>query len=299
MKTLQHAVQTPINPERVVILGAKGVIGKALQKVLEHNAIPLLALGREEIDLTSEGAEKKLTAYLNLTDTVVFLSTITPDKGRGNAAFMKNARMAEVACAAFEKVSPAHVVYLSSDTVYPLSEGVIDETTPAEPENLYGLMHLAREYMFRENLSSPLACLRSTLVYSEEDTHNSYGPNRFRRMAKQDGVIRLFGNGEEKRDHIFVQDLAQLILHVIRYRSSGVLNLVTGRSISYADLANTVASFFDAPIEIQTSKRQNPITHRHYDPALIHKAFPFFSFTPLQEGLATTHKKELELISTQ
>ena len=290
---------TPQAPQRVVILGARGVIGKALARTCEKEGLPTLCLGREEIDLTREGAGETLAGYLTPDDALVFLSTITPDKGRGNDAFIANVRMAEQVCIALHNVSPAHVIYLSSDTVYPLSEGVIDETTPTQPENLYGAMHLTREYMLRESTTVPLACLRSTLVYSSEDTHNSYGPNRFRRMIAQDGAIRLFGKGEEKRDHIFVEDVAQLIYHTLCFQGTGALNLVTGNSISYADLAAAVAAHYDTQVDIQTTERKNPITHRHFDAACIYKAFPFFRFTPLQEGLARVRREEQKVMTIQ
>src|SRR3546814_11446336 len=63
--------------------------------------------------------------------------------------------------------------------------------------------------------------LRPTLIYGAEDTHNSYGPNRLRRMARKDARITLFGAGEETRDHISVDDVYRLILLTLRHRSEG------------------------------------------------------------------------------
>jgi nucleoside-diphosphate-sugar epimerase len=150
-------------------------------------------------------------------------------------------------------------------------------------------MHLAREMMVKSATKAPVAVLRSTLVYGAEDTHNSYGPNRLRRMAHKDGKITLFGKGEETRDHILVHDVAALTMLVLSHRSTGTLNLATGRSITYAELAKKVAALFDGPIDIIGTSRQNPITHRHFDVTAIHKAFPTFTFTPLDKGLAKAH----------
>ena len=47
-----------------------------------------------------------------------------------------------------------------------------------------------------------LAILRPTLIYGAGDPHNGYGPNRFRRLAATGKPIILFGEGEERRDHV-------------------------------------------------------------------------------------------------
>ena len=66
-------------------------------------------------------------------DAVVMLAAVTPDKGRGPAAFMTNIRMGAAVCAALEKVELAHVVYVSSDAVYGAAGGLLSETSCAEP----------------------------------------------------------------------------------------------------------------------------------------------------------------------
>lgn len=280
------------NPERVVILGGTGVIGQALQERLSHLHIPYLSLGSAELDLSQNSSVEKLVSTLQPSDTVVFLSTITPNRGRGIEAFCRNIQFAENFCKALEKVTPSHVIYLSSDTVYSLDRGLISEESPLDPENLFGAMHLAREYMIKESSKAPTAMLRSTLVYSANDTHNSYGPNRMRRQAQNEGKIPLFGGGEERRDHIFVEDLATIIGLVVLNKSEGVLNLATGVSTSYRELAEKTASLFDTPVEIVPSERKNPITHRHFDVSQIFKSFPSFSFTPLDVGLKKAYEGE-------
>ena len=104
------------------------------------------------------------------------------------------------------------------------------------------------------------------------------------------GKITLGGGGEETRDHIFVEDIAKLIGLVLQYRSSGTLNLATGRSVSFFDLAQLVAQQFDRDVEIVCTERKAPITHRAFDVAALLQAFPKFVFTPLEQGLASTHQ---------
>jgi len=291
---LNHLNEKPINPARVVVLGARGFIGRALVAALQQARIAALPVSSADLDLTAENAGGRLAAMLQPDDAVVLLSALTPDKGRGLQPFLANIRMAASLCHALTKVTPSHVVYVSSDSVYPMRAGLISEEACAEPEDLYGMMHLAREMMIKSATTTPVAVLRTTLVYGAADTHNSYGPNRLRRMARKDGKIALFGQGEETRDHILVDDVAVMTVLALRHRSAGTLNVATGRSISYAELAKKVASLFDRPVEIVGAVRQTPITHRHFDVTALRKAFPTFAFTSLEDGLAKAHREMME-----
>lgn len=289
---LTHNAVEPGRPRRVVILGGRGFVGKRLTERLAAEDIPVRSIGRDSIDLAADDAEERLLDELQPGDAVVLLAALTPDKGRGVPAFLANLRVGAAVHAALERRRVAHVVYVSSDAVYPFRAALIDESSCAEPTDLYGAMHLAREIMLKQGTEVPVAILRPTLIYGAGDTHNSYGPNRLRRMARKDGRIVLFGAGEETRDHIYIDDAVALIALVLSYRSSGILNLASGHSISFAALAEKVARQFSTPVEIAGTPRQNPITHRTFDVTAIHKTFPEFVFTPLDKGLAMAHRNE-------
>jgi nucleoside-diphosphate-sugar epimerase len=289
---LTHGHAEARAPARVVVLGAGGFVGHELVAHLRAKGTALLALGRGELDLAAEPAGEQLAAVLRNDDTLVFLSALTPDKGRGIPPFLANLRMGAAVCAALERSPVAHVIYLGSDAVYPFREGLVSEQSCAEPTDLYGAMHLAREIMVKQATKAPVAVLRPTLIYGVGDTHNSYGPNRFRRAARKDKRIALFGEGEETRDHILIGDVVRLIDRVIGHRSAGLLNLATGNSIAYADLAKSVAALFAEPVEVAGTPRQNPVTHRHFDITAMRRAFPDFAFTPLARGIEEVHRQD-------
>jgi nucleoside-diphosphate-sugar epimerase len=132
---------------------------------------------------------------------------------------------------------------------------------------------------------TPLAVLRPTLVYGAGDTHNGYGPNRFLRTARAQRTIALFGRGEEQRDHVFVDDVARVVELAIAHRSAGVVNVATGVSRSFAEVAGLVAAMVPGTT-VETKARSGPVTHRRFDTAALRTAFPSLSMTPLEEGLA-------------
>jgi len=286
-----HQNRTPLEPARVVLLGARGFIGAAIRKELDTRRIPCLPLTSASLNLAEPSAADKLAAALKATDTVVMLAALTPDKGRDIATLMKNLAMMQNTCAAIEKTGCAHLVYFSSDAVYDTAVSRVSEDTAASPQDLYGVMHYAREIMARSLTKVPILVLRPTLVYGLDDTHNSYGPNRFRRAAQKDSKIVLFGGGEETRDHIHVEDLAALTVRCLVQRSTGTLNAATGISHSFYEVALAVARQFRDPVEIVKTPRANPVTHRHYDIASTIKAFQDIRFIPLDEGVARVHRE--------
>jgi UDP-glucose 4-epimerase len=190
-------------------------------------------------------------------------------------------------------VTLAHVVNISSDAVYADGPVPLDEASPAAPETLHGAMHLAREIAFRTGLSAPLAILRPSLLYGAADPHNCYGPNRFRRLAAAGEDIMLFGEGEERRDHVLVDDLAELVCRVLTQCSTGTLNIATGEVHSFRDIAERVIELAPRKVAIRTSPRQGPMPHNGYRPfdiAGCRAAFPDFAYTALANGLARVQR---------
>lgn len=292
---MQHQYTEPKHPERVVILGSKGFLGQELSKKLKILNIPFIALSSSDIDLTKPDSIHKLGSILKSTDTLVMFSAITPDKGRDLDAFMRNITMAYHVCAALKNTPVAHTLYLSSDAVYAGDIALVSDNTQASTTDLYGTMHKTREVMFQSTVSeSNLAILRLTITYGFADTHNSYGPNRFRRLAEKEKKITLFGNGEETRDHIFIEDAIQVIVEVLRHKSYGVMNLASGKSYSFMEVAEAVAKLYDESINIEGTPRKTPITHRHYDITLLYKLFPNVKWHSLEEGLKKTHKQQMQ-----
>jgi nucleoside-diphosphate-sugar epimerase len=143
--------------------------------------------------------------------------------------------------------------------------------------------------MLRAAFSGPLAFVRPTLTYGIDDPHNGYGPNRFRRLAAEGKEIVLFGDGEERRDHVAVDDIAELILRVVLERSSGVFNAVSGDVVSFRALAEFIAGKFTPSISIKGSPRVGPMPHnglRPFAPSAALDSFPGFRFTRWQDGIA-------------
>ena len=256
--------KTKIKPKRIVIFGSGGFIGKNLISFLENENFNVIGIGSKDIDLTKRNAVSQIKDLIKENDNVVFLSALTPDKGKDLNTYNKNIEMINNLISGIYEKKLNHFLYFSSDAVYGFDQTLITEKTPISPSDYYSLMHITRELMIKNEIKCPFLLLRPTAVFGFGDTHNSYGPNRFINNAISEKKIILGGEGEETRDHIFVSDLVQLTVLCILYKSSGILNAASGFSISFMELAKLIKENLPN-IEIKTTKRNNPITYRSFN----------------------------------
>jgi nucleoside-diphosphate-sugar epimerase len=284
---LEHLNPSPVPPKRVVVMGAAGFVGGAIAARMARDGVPVLALGRAEVDLLLENASEKLGRLLRPGDSFVAASARAPVKN--NDMLVENIVMARTMVRALADAPVAHVINISSDAIYADSDRPLTESSVAAPGSLHGAMHLARELMFRAEIKAPLAMLRPSLLYGARDPHDGYGPNRFRRLALEGEPITLFGEGEERRDHVFIDDVAELAAQVLYRRSAGALNIACGEVRSFKEIAQMAARLSKKNVAVKGTPRIGPMPHKGYRPfdtGAIRSAFPSFRFTPFEVAYA-------------
>ncbi|MES2307994.1 MAG: NAD(P)-dependent oxidoreductase [Verrucomicrobiota bacterium] len=288
--SLNHRRPEPVYPSRVVILGAGGFVGRHTAQALAGKT-ELVLLTRKEVDLLQSSASEKLAAVLREGDTLVVTSALAPCKSA--EMLMENMQMIEQVCKAITLQKPSHLIYISSDAVYQDSMERLNEQSPALPDSYHGCMHRVREVALQNSYEGPFSIIRPTLIYGFDDPHNGYGPNQFIRKALAHEAISLFGKGEELRDHIAVEDVAEIIRRVIVHQSEGIVNAVTGKEISFRSIAQLVQKIVDPSLSIQKNPRKGPMPHngfRAFDPQGLETAFPDFKCRSIQEGLSSFQK---------
>lgn len=284
---LKHLNATATKPQRVVIVGAAGFVGSTTARNLKSKGIATLNLSSQDLDLLQPAAEQKLADLIQPGDVLLVIAAIAPCKNAEQ--LIQNLNMQQAVCAAIKakSVDLSQVIYISSDAVYADDVSLATEESNMQPSSFHGMMHAARELMLKAVVGTiPLVILRPSVLYGLDDPHNGYGPNRFLRLARDQKNIGLFGGGEEQRDHIYVEDVAEIIAQTILNRSNGTLNIATGTSHSFKDIADLAVQLTNATVVVEPSVRQNPVTHRHFDITACRQAFPSFRYTELAAGLA-------------
>lgn len=246
-----------------VVIGSAGFIGTYLTRALLADGVD-----RTVVDLADSAASKKLGAIVDGKSCVFCANGGLGQNGWDASA---NLRILEPFLAVADRC--ADITYLSSDMVYPYDVTVTEDLLPV-PDSVYGEMHLAREKALLDAVGNRLLIARLAQVYGSGDTHNAYGPCRMLREASLGGPIIVKGRGEERRDHIHIQDAVKLLTSLIRNAATGVFNIATGQAVSFEDVAKYVQSV--VPSDINYEPRTVPIKHRDFDVSKLREIFPDF-----------------------
>lgn len=269
---------------RVIILGSSGYIGSSLKNYLKKR-IKVIGIDRNKIDFLKKNSFKKLSSIVKRHDIIINAVAIAPCKNiqdlNKNIIIINNIQKGLKNKKIFKYIN------ISSDAVYPdLKKRITEKITP-DPVSIHGLMHFNREKIINLSLDCKIVHVRPTLVYGYGDPHGGYGPNLFYKTVVNDNVIKLFGIGEEIRDHVYIDDLVFLISKIIFKNFKGIINIVTGNGITFKQIALDFKKN-NKKIKIISLKRTIPIPHNGYrlfNNRLIKKLFPNFKFNSFLKNL--------------
>jgi nucleoside-diphosphate-sugar epimerase len=275
-----------------VVIGAAGFVGRAVSDTLAATGANVLRLSRAQVDLDVDAATARLIDMLKPEDCVVIAAVKVPCR-TADMVVHNLAMLVRIANAL--KARPVdHVVYVSSDAVYTDSTTPLTEDSFKGPDNLYGIMQLTREIMLRDAVPArSLTFVRPTMIYGAADPHGGYGPNQYFRLARANKDIVLFGEGEERRDHVFIGDVAEIITRIVRQRSTGAINVASGNVHSFRAVAEQVAALLGNKVRVTGTKRTGPMPHggyRPFDVTAIGAAFPDLRMTQLPQGVERLHR---------
>ena len=215
--------------QAVLLLGGEGFIGSALAQALRQQGETVYVVGRNN--------RGNLEDWLPLCGTVLHLASgSTPGSSARNpgleaANIALTLRLLEL----LQAYPSVHLVYFSSGgTVYgnPAQIPVHEDSTIA-PLSFYGAGKAAQEAFCQAARGRGLAV---TIVRPS----NAYGPGQSLRQgfglvrtmlehARQGTQPEIWGDGEAVRDYIFIDDLIQAVLGLVRLpHDSGTYNLGSG-----------------------------------------------------------------------
>lgn len=144
------------------------------------------------------------------------------------------------------KTKPKKVVYFSSSAAYPthyqqgteakrLQEWMITPSAPNSPDMTYGMAKVIGEYLasFVENVH----IFRPFSGYSYLQDSTYPFPMYIKRAVKKSDPFEVWGPGTQTRDFIHIEDIVSAVLTAVDQGITGPINLGTGRSTSFLELA--------------------------------------------------------------
>ena len=137
------------------------------------------------------------------------------------------------------------VVYSSSISVYGQSSEWLNESSPAQPVNLYGAAKLCGEDLLAcfQAKGVRTVSLRFSSLYARGQYEGTVLPIMVNR-ARQRQDLLIFGDGTRTQDFLHCEDAANAILLALQQNANGIYNIGTGTPITMTQLAETVSRVF-------------------------------------------------------
>lgn len=132
------------------------------------------------------------------------------------------------------------MIFASTSAVYHDNNHVLFEYSAIEPVTPYGISKMAAEHYLRA-LTTESVILRLGNVYGPRQVpigKNQVIPLMFRFLLHGD-EFKITGDGKQKRDWVFVGDVAEAFLAAM-WGKAGTYNIASGHSVSVTELARAV-----------------------------------------------------------
>lgn len=282
------------NCSKIVLLGHTGFIGSRLAEKFREGRPGLALEGRSfpAFDLAASGASSELETLFDERAVVVFLSGIKRQFGDDQDAFNKNVQMAANVCRALKTKPVARLLFFSSAAVYgeDIHNTAITEETPIRPTSFYGMAKYVSERLLWKTMMDTgrgsLVILRPPTVYGPGDPGKTYGPSGFVQAALRGDPITLWGDGEELRDFIYLDDLVEAVFQLAFLDFAGLVNLASGRSVTFRQMLDILSAQLGRPLQITSRPRsKNKVDHVFVTDRL-RTVLPGLRFTAMEEGIA-------------
>lgn len=237
---------------RILVTGAAGFVGSNLVRRLAAEGHETVAL-----DDFSNGEWRNLVEYggdvmtLDVAGDISALEMAEPfevvfhEASITDTTVMDQRQMMHNNVEGFRKILDfaaswrSRVIWASSAATYGRGPAPMKESQPALPLNVYGYSKLAMEHLadrYRPLLKQPIIGLRYFNVYGAGENHKGKFASMIGQLARQmrcGNRPRIFTDGEQKRDFVYIDDVVQANLRALNAKAGGVFNVGSGTGSSF------------------------------------------------------------------
>jgi ADP-L-glycero-D-manno-heptose 6-epimerase len=163
----------------------------------------------------------------------------------------------------FARPTRTRIIYASSASTYGPASKASAESNGAAPANIYAFSKTIMDNIAireaKESLDWTIIGLRYFNVYGPREAHKGVPASMVYHLAQQMKAgqrPRIFKQGEQKRDFVYVKDVVEGSILALEPRESGIYNLGCGQARSFNELVDIlnkclgtkfVADYIDNP----------------------------------------------------
>lgn len=252
----------PLQGKRVWVAGHGGMAGAAIVRRLESEDCEILTANRRAVDLRRQADTEAWVSKAKPDAIVLAAATvggILANSTRPGEFLYDNLAIATNVIEAARRAEVAKLLFLGSSCVYPrlapqpMAENVL-LTGPLEPTNeWYAVAKIAGIKLcaaYRRQYGCDFISAMPTNLYGPGDRYDLMQGHVAAALimkvhgAKSSGArsIELWGTGTPKREFLFVDDMADACVFLLKsYSGEEHVNVGTGEEITISDLARRIA----------------------------------------------------------
>ena len=238
---------TKSQPKIVVVTGSSGFIGRYCCVCLRSNGVDVIRVGRSNSDdvYCDLACPESLSSLSNLPNFMAFVhlgAYVGLSDTSLEEMYLPNV-ISTALIADFTRKRNAHLIFASTAIIAGLHSEEISASSENRSDTPYARSkELAELCIEASGVSSTV--LRIGGVFGNNGPSH-LGLNRTIQEALAGNSPQIFGTGSGKRNYIYVEDLAVIIVQAIKSRSIGS-HLVSGHDVlSIAEMFQSVCEVFE------------------------------------------------------
>jgi nucleoside-diphosphate-sugar epimerase len=309
--------------KKAIVAGAGGFIGSHLVKYLKLKGCHVKGIDLKQPEFSMSEADEFVVGDLRDPITVDELFVNEVDEvyqlaadmggagylftGENDADVMHNSALINLNILQKSVTSGVKkIFYSSSACVYPEHNQLDpfnpicseDSVYPAQPDSEYGWEKLFSERLylsFMRNYGIDVKVARFHNIFGPEGTYEG-GKEKVpaalaRKIAKAEdlGEIEIWGDGEQTRSFLYVDDCVEAVYRLMQSDFHGPVNIGSEQLISINDLARTYINLSGKSLGIQHIEGPQGVRGRKSDNKLIFEKLGWRPTTSLESGLKATY----------
>jgi GDP-L-fucose synthase len=320
---------------KVLVTGGTGLVGRAIEAVVKNNSdefkdYEFIFIGTKDADLSDAGQTRTLFLH-HSPQYVIHLAAMVGGLFRNmahnleffrvNMAINDNVLQTSNEIGVRKVISCLSTCIFPDRTTYPIDETMIHNGPPHDSNFGYSYAKRMIDVMNKGYRDMHLRLTDDIPVFTAVIPTNVYGPHdnfnledghvvpglvnkavtelrRVQSAGSSEGSLTIFGTGKPMRQFIYSQDLAQLILWVLRcYTETEPIILSVGEEeeVSIGEVGRAIADAVKDLYGVSLSLRNDETMSdgqfkKTASNQKLRKYLPDFRFTPFKEGVKETIK---------
>lgn len=294
----------------ILITGGAGFIGSHTSKLLldkGHKVTILdnLSLGRKEfVDSRAKlvvadiADSKKTQESLKGIDAVIHMAglIVVPDSVKDPIGYCQNNVMGTISLLeSMRKTGVKKIVFSSSACVYGSPKKLpLTEDSPIHPDNPYGASKASVETFLQSyniNFGFNTLILRYFNPYGPGEMHEpeTHAIPNFIKSTLAKKPIPLYWKGEQIRDFIYIDDLAQAHIDVLNLSGYQIFNVGTEKGVKVKDVIDKIFKIVGYTVAVKDlGKRSGDVNANYASSKKLNEAVGWKAEVGLEEGLKKT-----------